>query len=436
MKLLQKIGNICLVFLCILSTLTSVFYVLYHYNFKSTTSSSFYIGEQSPTDLISKSDELTETQIAEYEKRVLLNVNLYTNEKQNGIALSEMRLDYFTDYTMDINSCRSTGIQYMGDVAGIVRSLEDGSFFEKYTLDDFYSLYIPYYYESYQGVSWSGGYESGMVEKPLTRDFSFICKIDDTPYLFQLDGSYDYKVTSGWWIFKKTETKTYYYDYYDLLLELLSSVRSNSKGYGDYYLSIDISKYFTNIRAYNFETQQFDKIPDTDISKKYCMMKFHYTDNGAVSSDNSMFGLIECNPNYRIDKGSFDDIEYWQERFVYNVDSDDLSYRYSELFDGYFVSLPFEDKEIFESMPRIKVNVVLDLNSNYLTTNNINVIGFDYNAFENVELDTLTIYGSGNFKFLDKAFYNTDLKFFKHSSSLECEYGSDVFTNEFSEVLL
>lgn len=437
MKLIKKIGDISLIFLCILSVLVSIFYVIYHYNFKSTTTSTFYIGGQSPVNLLEKSDELTEEQIGEYEKRVLLNVNLYSNDNKNGVALSEMRLDYFTDYTMDINSCKSSGLQYVFDsrVFDEISQKDNLSSLEKLFLLFAYADNSIYYYETYQDISWSGGDSQSSVEKPLSRDFSFICKINDVPYLFQLDGTYQTQENT-YFLGIKTGTKivTKNYEYYHLASELFNSVKSNSKGYGDYYLSIDISKYFTSIKAYNPETQQFDKEPVTDISKKYCMMKFHYDADGALISDDSMFDLIACNANYNYN--GISDTEYWQERFVYRLDADDLDYRYSESFGGYYASLPFEDKGIFSSMPRIKVEVSIDLNSTYLTTNKINFIGFDYNAFENVEIDTLKIAGDGNIKFLDKAFYNTNLKIFEHSSTIICEYGTDVFNNEFTEVLL
>ena len=38
-----------------------------------------------------------------------------------------------------------------------------------------------------------------------------------------------------------------------------------------------------------------------------------------------------------------------------------LTYRYSEVYDGYFVSLDMDMKETFANMPRAKVNVTIDL---------------------------------------------------------------------------
>lgn len=442
MQLIKKIGNISLVILCILSAFLSIFYLIYHYNFKSDTVSTYYIGNQTPTDLISISDSLTEEEIAEYEKRVLINVNLYSNENENGLALSEMRLDYFTDTNMDTNSCRSTGIQALFDVPGFVEALNGGNY------DELYSKYLlfgsdglqfnfdinPYYYETYNGVSWGGSNLPENLQNPLDRNKSFIVKINDTPYLFKLDGTYKRSETEGWWIFKSTKEKTYNYTYFDLMIELLTSVKYNSLGDSDFYLAIDISKYFTNIKEYNYETQQFDKEPSADISNKYCMMKFHYSKNGAINSSDSMFGLIKGSASYG--KTSDSSTEYWKAFMRYNYTVLNLNKRFSEQFDGYIFSIPFEEKSMYLNISDYEINVVIDLNSAYLKNNNISFVGFDYNAFENVKINSLTILGEGNVKFLDKAFYNTGLKTFSHSSGVTCELGSEVFNSDYTEVIL
>lgn len=441
MQLIKKIGNISLVVLCILSAFLSIFYVIYHYNFKSDTLSTYYIGNQTPTDLISISDSLSEEKIAEYEKRVLLNVNLFSNENDNGLPLSELRLDYFTDPNMDTNSCRSSGIQLFFDLADFFDFLygEDNSRIDEYMYFgpdglEFNFDINPYYYETYREVSWGGSNIPEELQNPLDRNKSFIVKINDTPYLFKLDGTYKKTVTEGWWIFKSTKTKTYNYNYIDLMIELLTSVKNNSLGDTDFYLAIDLSKYFTNIKEYNYETKQFDKKPLVDISNKYCMMKFHYSKNGAINSSDSMFGLIKGNASYG--KTPDSSTEYWKAFMRYNYTVTNLNKRYSEQLGGYMFSIPFDEKSMYSDMSDYEINIVIDLNSTYLKNNDISFAGFDYNAFENVKINSLTILGEGNVKFLDKAFYNTGLKTFSHSSGVTFDLGSDVFNSDYTEVIL
>ena len=432
MKIIKKIGDISLVVLSIFSVLLSIFYIIYHFNYKSDTIGVYYIGEQSPVDLISKKDELTDLEISEYENRVLFNVNYYSNKNDNGLVVNEMRLDYFTDYTMNVNSCRSTGIQLTFDYYYLVNLLLQGKTLEY--MEEFKKIdsFDGYYYETYDRVSWSGGLGDTGVDLPLSRENAFICKIDNTPYLFQLDGTYEVEVDKTFFGIKYgTKTETREYNYFDLFFELLSATATNSNGAGEYYISFDLSKYFTNIKAYNPETKQFDKTPSVDIGKKYCMIKIMYSEDGMINAKQSLFNTIACDSSY-----GMADINYWQERFVYNLNENNLSLRYSKEYNGYFASLNIETKNMFNEIPRSKVNITINISDKYLIENNINIIGFDYNAFENLEIDTIKILGVGKFYLLDGCLNNTNLKTLKHSNSIELVYGNNVIDTKYEVVVL
>ena len=182
----------------------------------------------------------------------------------------------------------------------------------------------------------------------------------------------------------------------------MQAIRTNSAGFGDYYVTVDLSEYFS-IREYDSETGKYKTDNVTDIIKNYAVLKFHYDENGARNSTQSLFNCIDCNPSYDIVKEEID-TTYWQERMVYTLNEDDLSYRYSDIYEGYFVSLDMDTKYLFENMPRAKVNITIDLQSEYLLVNNINIVGIDYNGFENFEIDTLRIEGPAQiFYLLDKS---------------------------------
>ena len=96
-----------------------------------------------------------------------------------------------------------------------------------------------------------------------------------------------------------------------------------------------------------------------------------------------------------------------------------------------------DGKKLFANMPRTKVNIVIDLNSDYFTQNNIKIVGLDYNAFENVELDTLTIRGSTDkFYLMDKSLIGTQLKTFKHSKDIIFVGLENATNSEFVEVVI
>ena len=215
----------------------------------------------------------------------------------------------------------------------------------------------------------------------------------------------------------------------------MNAVKSNSAGYGDYYITVDLSKYFT-VYEYNENTGKFVEDTTSDVVKNYAVLKFHYDENGARNSTQSLFGIIECNSKYDIVEDKID-TTYWQERMLYTLTEKDFNYRYSDVYNGYFASLNLDTKKMFADMPRAKVNIILNLQSQYLKDNKINIVGFDYNGLENFEIDTLTIAGeSQTFYLLEKSLYNTNLQTLKYSSGITFDFSYDAINNEYTGVVL
>jgi hypothetical protein len=94
-------------------------------------------------------------------------------------------------------------------------------------------------------------------------------------------------------------------------------------------------------------------------------------------------------------------------------------------------------KKLFAEMPRTKVNITVDLNSAYLAERKINIVGLDYNAFENLEIDTLTIKGNEQiFYLLEKSLNNTQLQTLKHSSDITLDGLQSAIDTEYAEVIV
>ncbi|MGD9581335.1 MAG: hypothetical protein AB7V50_08170, partial [Vampirovibrionia bacterium] len=85
---------------------------------------------------------------------------------------------------------------------------------------------------------------------------------------------------------------------------------------------------------------------------------------------------------------------------------------------------------LFANMPRTKVNIQIDLAED--------IIGLDYNAFENFEIDTLTITSDTpkTLYLLDKALYNTSLNTLKRSANLTLNFATNSVNNAYTEVIL
>ena len=425
MKALKIIGNCCCVFLAFIAVLVSIVYGYYHFFVKDKTVGVNNVADQIGIDLIQKADDLTEEEINVFEERWFMEANYYSNDNENGIQLQELNFNYFTNYHISSNDYRSTGMQFLGDYKHHDVTVSSESERDNYVFKDFY------YYDTTDGVSFNGYYgNNASVNVLLKRNTSFTIKIDNRAFEIQLDKYWSKK--HGWWIFGYTEY--HYYTYSELFESVMNAIESNSAGYGDYYIVLDLSDFFT-IREYDGNGKlKTDDV--TDIIKNYAVLKFHYDANGARNSTQSMFNCIACNPSYDTQDDTID-TTYWQERVVYCLKDNNFDYRYSDTYNGYFISLNMDNKKMFEEMPRAKVNVLIDLNSTYLHDNNLNIVGVDYNGFENVEIDTITIKGNKQtFYLLDNSLHNTQLKTLEHSSNIVLDISQTAINSDYVEVQL
>ena len=459
-NIIVTIGNCCLVFLAIIAVCISIGYVYYHYFVDDITIGVNNIDNQVGLDVdeIINSEELSDEEKNELEDRYFLEANYYSNDAENGIELQELRLNYFTSYKLTSADYRSTGMQYIGNYQGLPLDTWDGnselsvaSIFgnDRYygTSEESVAIANNYvdksftYYDSTNGISWNGiTNNNGSIATELKRSTQFIIKIEDRAFAITLDKYFDKDVGDvrnifgiGWKIGEKYNR--YYYTYGSLFQTVMQAVKTNSMSYGTYYITVDLSSLFS-IREYDLKTGKFKADDVTDIIKTYSVLKFSYYENGARNSTQSMFGIIDNNPKYNIQEDTID-TTYWQERVCYTLSEKDLVYRYSDTYKGYFASLSMETKNLFANMPRAKVSIVIDLQSDYFKENEIKVVGFDYNAFENFEIDTFTIKGeSQTFYLLEKSLYNTNLQTLKYSNGITFDIGLNAINNEYTEVVL
>lgn len=424
MKVLKIIGNCSFVFLAVIGLLVSIAFGYYHFFVHDVTVGVNYVDNQIALDIV-KSDDLTEEQKNEFEDRYFLEANFYSNAKNNGIALQELRLNYFTDYSLLSTAYRSTGMQYLGDI-----KQEDLKLVE--TTEEEANQNEPKgfsYYDTTNGVSWDGN----KLRTQMNRESCFTIKIDNRPFQIQLNKTFEWTTYKRqWytlWIWNKPTTHVIMYNYLNVFADCMQAIRTNSAGYGDYYITVDLSEYFT-IRELD-EKGKYKQDDVTDIIKNYSVLKFHYDENGARNSTQSIFKCIDCNPSYDVEDKNID-TTYWQERMVYNLTDKDLDYRYSEVYDGYFVSLSVDMKTRFAGMPRAKVNVNIST-----TFDDKKIVGIDYNGFENFEIDTLTITGENQtFYVLDKGLYNTKIQTLKRSSGITLDFAKNAINDEYVEVAL
>ena len=463
MQLLKTICNCCLVFLTVIAVGVTIAYVYYHYFVYDSTIGVNNVDNQVGLDVqdMINSDDLTEEEKDALADRYFLEVNYYSNSKGNGIQLQELKMNYFTTVSLLSTDYRSTGMQYLGDYVGYPLSVWDGdtgvSFANPFKNNDRYygtdktavgiaNSYVDKrfnYYDFTNGIHWNGvTNNNGSIATELKRSTAFIIKIDDRAFSISLDKYFDRDVGDlrnifgyGWKV--GDIYNRYYYTYGSLFQACMQAVKSNSAGYGDYYITVDLSSLFS-IKEYDYESKKFKADDVTDVITSYSVLKFHYDENGARNSTQSIFGIIDNNSKYDVSEDKVD-TSYWQERMTYELDvtskfngKEIFDYRYSYTYGGYFLSLSLDAKKLFASMPRTKVNVTLNLDSV-----NFKIAGLDFDAFNGVELDTLTIIGgSDTFYLLDKSLWDTRLQTIKHNKWVTLDNLPNAVNSNFVEVIL
>lgn len=409
MELFKKIGNFCLIILACAGGLMSGYYWYYVNYLDTTTIGTTYINDQVGLDIVEivNSEDMTDAEISEYDERWFMEANYYSNDAENGIEVQELNFNYFTDYTLTSDVYRASGIQNIGD-------------FDENFSDSLSSISYNYtdsmcYYDTTDGISYNGN----NLATSLSRDEKYIIKIDNTPYSIQLTGTYSW----GFWIFGQT----YNYSYLDVFSDCMDAIQTNSKGYGEYYITVDLSTYFT-VYKYSEENNDYDVI-DADILKNYTVLKFSYYENGLVSANQSLFGTILGNSSYGVNDSV--DTNYWQEKAIFTITNDYLDYRYSSINNGYYVSLNKDFTNQLNEMDRTLFYVEIDISNGY---NDLPILGIDYNGLENIDIYQLSIIGSGDFTILSKGINN--IEYLAVDSGINLILSTDAIISEYTEVSL
>lgn len=417
---MEYIGKMCIILLAFVALVVDVFYIYYKYINKDDTIGTNYIDDQTGLDIkeLVHSDDLTDEEKEAYEERVLFNVNIYDNSNNNGEKLYELRLDYFTDTSLNSTAYRSTGMQikdYTGeDYWEIIETTNE----EAQTNVIGYGTGI-YYYDSVDGISFDGG----NMSTQLNRDQKLIIKIDNTPYEIQVTGTkkWDTEETSGWWIFKKTTIihNTLHYNYATVFKDCMKAVESGGE-YGDHYITVDLSNLFT-LKKYNEEKKIFEE-DATDVIKSYAVLKYHYEKNGMKNAKQSMFGKIELDNQYGIDQNEYD-TDMWRVELNYNLTAKDLEYRLSSVKGGFLAYLDVEKIKILNDAKHALINITIDLDAN------ISVVGLDYSAFENLKINSITITSNSNrdFYVMDNALSGCGIDDISHSDTVNIIYSDNAF---------
>lgn len=461
MEFLRKLGLTALILLAIAAVGIDIGYGFFCIFDHQTTTDYFYIDDQTPTDLPQKAEELTPQQVDEMENRKLFEVNLYSNieEKKNnektGVILEELKLNHFTDPSLSVNSIVSSGMQYVSDYdnrkglytssnvytvqqkptsgenwMGFATGFEldalgkelniihepsaEKEFVTKAEANNYVSPNFKYYESVNQGVTWN----ARGLQTQFNRKTEFIVKIGDEAYKLRLDkyldSTWDNRPKNWWdwiapWNWHRANDyggKIEYYNWDMVFEDIMHAVLTNDMQTGIHYGAVNLSKYFTVTEHFNTETRKWDPASDADQQVTYAVVKFNYHTKGAIANKQSIFGIINDDSRFTLDDVTYD-TDYGQHNIILELTTASLMSRYSDAYNGYFLSMSIDLQRRLKAMPPYKINITLDLNQKI---DDKPIVGLDVNAFAGFELEKLTIRGNQDFYLLNNSLRGTNLQ--------------------------
>lgn len=357
-------------------------------------------------------DNSTIIEDSDEEKTYIIEANYFSNSDNSGMEVQELKFNYYTDY--EFNELYSTGMQYIGDFSDNFDYSADFGFWGGYTsmnnyLDIIDTLQYMYeddfiFYESYEDASWE-------AMSKLDYDTMLIINIGGEPYGLVLDKTVTYDVSS--WL--GSDTYEINLTYFDLFETVFNSIASFSKSYGEYAVPFKLSDFFT---VYSFNDGKFDTIASTDITDIYIEVEFNYYEYGLVGSTQSLFEIVDCNSQYG-EENIVDD--YWNVENKYTFTTDNFSYRYSQLNDGYYITLNAETMYLIENSYSTYTILYIDLNNS-----DYNILGFDYYALANINVNEIIIIGNNaEFAFLSNSLTNSSVVQISYSATITITFATD-----------
>lgn len=434
---LRKSLEIILVVIAFISAFIIAFCVYGLVTNKNNTTGIINIDDQVGLDVkdLIDSGNLSDDENAKLNDRVLFNYNLYSNENGNGKFLFELQQNYFTNYMLNSNSYRSSGMQLVSDKKF---NFNDYDNFNKNSYFDFSDYYTKLFnlgyfedasinmYDSSDGISYNGG----NTQNGLKENKPYFIKIDNKPYELILDGEYkQYYYKNAWdQIFNKQTLTEIPYTYLHFFHDALLTSLTQTIGEGDLYLNVKLSDYFS-VRRFNENTKQFEPMNDVDFLDTYVVIKIHYEKNGVTKNNQSLFGIISNDSSFNSSEINTD---YFISETIYNLDLGTLEKRKSKKYNGNFiycnVNLITELSEIKDK--QINITIDLDLMND--------IVGLDFDAFRDFEINTLKIISSKEvtFNLLDGSLINTNIKKLERTNNVKLIINSGSINNEYLEVVL
>ena len=327
------------------------------------------------------------------EKTYPIEINIFTNKNKNGKGVFELKFNYYMDTETPIyneetgkyefKDLYSTGVQFEIDYEKAKKTTSNymtndffiaeqtGGFLGFSDVKRWYKFGdAPYYYDCSNGDSF------GAVSN-LTSLSNFIIDVDGTICKLMQNGFVNTKESYGFghYVYRK-------YDFVDFIRHMVSKVAlSFENGTNSYFL--DLSTWF-NVDIMD-ENGVFDGKKGATEEDTYIACKVTKSENGFISSKQSLFGIFKNNKNY-----GNQTIDYWKSFANYTLTERDFAFTY--VGDGkYTAELSDACVEYLKVFTNTKYHLEIDLDSNFLKNRDIDLIGLNKGFAKSLKISSLTI---------------------------------------------
>lgn len=387
---LKTLLNIILVILFILSLLIIPFSIAYLKNPPETVKTAY-------------ADTLTYAQEDKNgDKPYPIEVNVFTNERNNGMPCYEIRLNYYTDANIpeveeDYKNVYSSGFQCLEKVR---------------TKDKLTTNYISYALNSTEIVSPCFYYNSVFGES-----YKAINELDySDKWIFDYGAGHGLMLVSSMgdklvsqFLWEKAYQRIGINDFIKAIFEIVELMDD-----GVYILPFDVSEYF-NYKIYDTEQKKFID-EQADNKWLFFQMKLTKSSNGLVSSNQSLFGQIANNSHYGYD--GISNADYYRSMTVYNLTEDDF-YLKQSIVNGQtynLATIKTSVRDYLKSFSRMYIRVLFDLDN--LKFDNL---GFSSDAFGDVAVNDVIVSS-----LTEKTFYNFSNKQLNLNGNITVLTGGDL----------
>lgn len=225
--------------------------------------------------------------------------------------------------------------------------------------------------------------------------------------------------------YKVTNSYTENISFNDIMLYIRTLAKSQSKGYGDTYISaIDFSRYFELVKYENGAYTPLNNSSSVDKITQdmfYYDANIHYDYRGLTNSKQSLFGSVKGNGQFNSNPGIVSD--YWKVLVNYKLDNSNYSLRKTD--NGYYISLSeISLKQLNNYNCDFIYDVFIDLD-----TFKEEVIGIDYFGFANLEIKNLTIVSKSERRFtlLDNSLNGSNVQNFTCSDNIDLTIDENAY---------